>query len=345
VYYMVLVYFMKKQGSSRAEQRARRALTNVLPPTVDIRVSDGAKGRLIVNGTPLRIRWIGHGWPADVTSALDGLAEQPDVVLAVRMSPGAQQRLAEAGIGWADESGAAEIAVGPILISRTGRPFEAPRAAIGWSRAALGVAEAILCGTRPVVTDTVEATGLSRGSCQKALRFFADRKLVEVVAERGRYSSRKLTDHDQLLEAYSSAVAETSRSPSLQVGLIWRDPVATLVQVGAKWEAADVAWACTSALAAYLLAPYLASVTTVDAYVGRTTIPGLESAAAAAGLQPMEGGRLTLRPFPTTTSQTLSEETAGVRLVPWPRAYSDLRPIGVRGEEAAEHLREVMRAR
>ncbi len=29
--------------------------------------------------------------------------------------------------------------------------------------------------------------------------------------------------------------------------------------------------------------------------------------------------------------------------VPWPRAYADLRKVGVRGEEAAEHLKEVCR--
>ncbi len=88
----------------------------------------------------------------------------------------------------------------------------------------------------------------------------------------------------------------------------------------------------------------MTSIGTADVYLDVDTIAGLEAAAADVGLQPIEGGRLNLRPFPTVTSQRLSSETQGLRVVPWPPVYADLRPIGVRGEEAAEHLREVMRA-
>jgi hypothetical protein len=31
-----------------------------------------------------------------------------------------------------------------------------------------------------------------------------------------------------------------------------------------------------------------------------------------------------------------------IRVVPWPRAYADLRVAGVRGEEAAEQMRELV---
>ncbi|HEX5266482.1 MAG TPA: hypothetical protein VFW24_06900, partial [Acidimicrobiales bacterium] len=63
--------------------------------------------------------------------------------------------------------------------------------------------------------------------------------------------------------------------------------------------------------------------------------------AMSAGVEPMEGGRLILRPFPTATSRSLSTDVGGIRVAPWPRVYADLRDIGVRGEEAAEHLREL----
>jgi hypothetical protein len=57
----------------------------------------------------------------------------------------------------------------------------------------------------------------------------------------------------------------------------------------------------------------------------------------------MDGGRLVLRPFPTPAGAKLSETIAdGFRSVLWPRAYADLRISGVRGEDAAEHLREEM---
>jgi hypothetical protein len=93
-------------------------------------------------------------------------------------------------------------------------------------------------------------------------------------------------------------------------------------------------------VAAAVLAPYLTSVATAEVYVAADTIAGLEAAAADAGLQPIDGGRLTLRPFPTVTSRRLSSQRERLRLAPWPRVYADLRLVGVRGEEAAEHLRE-----
>jgi hypothetical protein len=56
----------------------------------------------------------------------------------------------------------------------------------------------------------------------------------------------------------------------------------------------------------------------------------------------MDGGRLLLRPYPTPAGATLTLEldTTGFRTVLWPRVYADLRTVGVRGEDAAEHLRE-----
>jgi hypothetical protein len=73
------------------------------------------------------------------------------------------------------------------------------------------------------------------------------------------------------------------------------------------------------------------------------TIAELQAVAERAGLRSIAGGRLTLLPLPTVTTSRLATELDGVRLAPWPRVYADLRTTGVRGEEAAEHLREVIR--
>ena len=88
--------------------------------------------------------------------------------------------------------------------------------------------------------------------------------------------------------------------------------------------------------------PYLTTVTMAEVYVAADSIAGLQAAAADADLRPIEGGRLVLRPFPTTTTQRLRTEHNGLRAVPWPRVYVDLQQAGVRGEEAAEHLRDVL---
>lgn len=70
---------------------------------------------------------------------------------------------------------------------------------------------------------------------------------------------------------------------------------------------------------------------------GGTAIPTDAPAHAIGGT----GRRLVLRPFPTLAVPRLAERVQDVVVAPWPRVYADLRPLGVRGEEAAEHLAEV----
>lgn len=77
-------------------------------------------------------------------------------------------------------------------------------------------------------------------------------------------------------------------------------------------------------------------------YLLADTVPKLEAAAAQVGLRSIEGGRLSLAPFPTTTTLTLSTIVDGLQVAPWPRVFADLQKSGVRGEEAAEHLRQVV---
>ena len=322
-------------------RRAYRALAHVLPPMADIRLSSG---RVLVQGEPLRLRWIGDGRLSDARRALNPDAEPLQVAAARRMSPGARKALAEASIGWVDETGAAEIAIGTLVVSKDGRAKAQPRQSSRWSRSALAVAEALLCGMNATVADAKRATGLSTGGCTNALRFLSNRDLLVADAPRGRRSARRIADQDLFLHSYAAAVRDAGPPLVVTVGVIWRDPVSGLAKVGREWDAAGLAWACTGTVAASILAPHLTSVGTTDIYVDVDTVAGLEAAAAEVGLQPIEGGRLNLRPFPTVTSRLLSVEKEHLRVAPWPRVYADLQLIGVRGEEAAEHLREVMHA-
>lgn len=98
----------------------------------------------------------------------------------------------------------------------------------------------------------------------------------------------------------------------------------------------------TGAAAAAVLSPYLTAIGAPEVYVDTNTLVGLEAAASEVGLRPIEGGRLTLRPMPTQGVRRLATEVGGLRVAPWPRVFVDLRTVGVRGEEAAEHLWEVM---
>ena len=318
----------------------------VLPPGVKVKTGGtDSVPNLIVNGIPLEIKWVGEGWLGQVRPMLASRRHRPDIVVARRMSAGARDALSKAGIGWVDESGAAEIAIGSVLVSRTGRPEHPREKRVRWNASVLAVAEALLCDTTPTVTTTMEATGLSTGSCTAALRALTDLGLLRAEATRGRQSARKIVDKDRLLDAYASAAAELRPRATLCAGVTWQDILVGLSRTGRVWESAGVAWAVTGTAASHVMAPLLTYLNAAEVYVGANSIAELEAVAAKAGLRPIDGGRLTLLPFPTVTARRLASKTGGLRVAPWPRVYADLRTTGVRGEEAAEHLREVIRGR
>lgn len=325
--------------------RAREALLNVLPSSaaVDVMTGSDEAADLVVAGQVLKVKWAGEGNLGDVRQLAARRKSRQDIVVARRLSPASRQLLSEAGIGWVDETGAAEIAVGTLVVSRTGRP-QPTDGLKGWTPAVLAVAEALLCGVRATVSATEEATGLSTGSCTAALRLLTDEGLLLADAERGRGSARRVADPDRLLGAYTRAARAEPSGPRLQVGLLGQDLLDELAATGRTWDRSDVLWAATGAAAASVLAPLLTSVSSVEVYVDADTVAGLEAVATSADLRSIEGGRLTLRPFPSASVRSLADEVEGLRVAPWPRVYVDLQTEGVRGEEAAEHLREVMHA-
>jgi hypothetical protein len=330
-------------GRARSpHDRALEALLNVLPSSVDVDVKTGSDeaADLVVAGQALNVKWAGEGNLGDVRKLAIRRKARPDVVVARHLSPASRQLLSEAGIGWVDETGAAEIAVGTLVVSRTGRP-QPTDGLKGWTPAVLAVAEALLCGVPATVSATEVATGLSTGSCTAALRFLRNEGLLVADAERGRSSARRIEDPDRLLDAYTRAAQTQLPGPRLQVGLLGKDLRDELATTGRTWDRSDVLWAATGAAAASVLAPFLTSVSSIEVYVDADTVAGLEAAATRAALRIIEGGRLTLRPFPTASVRSLADEVEGLRVAPWPRVYVDLQAEGVRGEEAAEHLREV----
>jgi hypothetical protein len=149
-------------------------------------------------------------------------------------------------------------------------------------------------------------------------------------------------DTDAFLAAYVEEAESLVRPLSLQVGVTWQDAVGELAGVGHTWDEEGTDWVASGQVAAAVMAPLLTSVRTAMVYVGADTAPKLEAVAAQVGLRPIEGGRLTLAPFPTTTTHMLSTTVDGLQVAPWPRVFADLQMSGVRGEEAAEHLREVV---
>ncbi|TVP54194.1 MAG: hypothetical protein EA351_13715 [Gemmatimonadales bacterium] len=193
----------------------------------------------------------------------------------------------------------------------------------------------------PTVKSTVEATGLSYGGAGNALRFLTEEGLLEQDVERGPRSGRRLEDPHRLLDVYAEAVSGGGSGPEIHLGVIWDEVVEGMARVGETLTAHAISWACTSALGAQVLAPHLTAVASAEVYVDATTPEELRGVAKLLDLRPVEGGRLTLRPFPTKVTMAFSTTRDGLVIAPWPRVFADVRSSGVRGEDAAEHLREV----
>lgn len=334
---------LPNEAAFGVSRRVVEALRSVLPSEVPVHLVrvDGELLHLSVNGQPLSARWLGEG-RLRVARAVVGARGRPDVVVARVMSPGARDALAAAGMGWVDETGAAEIALAGLVVSRSGLVHVGARPA-RWTRGVLAVAEALLCGTSPTVSATTAATGLSQGTCGAALRALAELGLLASDAARGRRSARRLTNPDALLDAYTPAAAALAPVLSLAMGVTWQDPIDGLARVGDTLDGIQVSWAATGFAAASVLAPLLTTVSSAELYVEADTMGQLDRLGRDLGLRPIAGGRLTLRPFPTRTSDQLAIRIEGVRVVPWPRLYADLVPQGVRGEEVAEHVRDTIR--
>ena len=333
--------------TSDISRRSWTAVAAVLPPSVQVRRrrKDGHSVDLEINGEPVRVAWLGEGGLRQARELINRQKDRPDVAVARRMSLAAREHLSAAGIGWVDETGAAEIARGSLIISKDGRVQGSRRKPPHWTPAVLAIAEALLCGGRGTVGDMQEITALSAGSATNALRTLTDLGLLLAETRRGPSAARRVADPNRLLDEYATAAAALKPAVSISVGVTWRDPVAGLADKGRHWDHAGIPWAATGAIAGSVLAPHLTTLTSSEVYIEGKTSAALEWVAAKSGLRPIEGGRLTLRPFPTVTTGRLATAKNGLRLVPWPRAYADLRVVGVRGEEAAEHLRETMHGR
>ena len=232
---------------SNITHRLETAVAAVLPRSVTVRCrrADGHTISLKLNGKHIKVRWIGEGGLRQARELIADRNSRPEVVVARRMSPGARETFSAQGVGWVDETGAAEIALGSVIVSRSGRPSQAPRNPPRWTPAVLAVAEALLCGGKPTVAAVRQTTGLSAGGATNALRSLSDLGLLAASARRGRNSGRSVPDSDRLLDDYATAAAAMAPATALAVGVTWRDIEAGLSQTGHQWTNAGIVWAAT----------------------------------------------------------------------------------------------------
>jgi len=303
--------------------------------------------------TQLRARWIGNGWPQDVREALADLAIGEDdpwprdlVLVGKRLSSGSIELLEKLNGNWADEAGNAEILAPGVLVSRRGGRPKAAKRAIAWSGSALDVAELLL--SRPWLegfgtSELAHLTGWSAPRVSQLLSTF-DRHgwTVKHGPTRGRGSRRELVDPGGLLEAWGKGILD-GEDP------VVREASRTIADLGeflrhdlAPALSQNLSWALGGWAASEELAPYLTAVPTLQIYVHEDDLwEPLDEALLGAGLKEVsEGGRVQ---FKRATSNILERATSagGLTVVSAPRVYADLLRLGPRGQEAAEHLKEV----
>jgi hypothetical protein len=359
------------------ESRALRALRGTLPdglrercdvletidhPVLLLHLPGGEVSELV----PI---WIGEGFPRDVIDALargysDSLADsQTRVLVARRMSIGAKRLLENQHISWADETGRAHLAVPPNLYILRETPA-GPRAEdrahddLRWGESTGAVAETIL--TRLDHSDSDNPFLLSSGEPARLpntaeLADDADWSTAQVGkvlqqfdtvgwtaktgAERGTTAGRILVDPGGLLSGWA-AWHRSRRLPSTGAHALVRDPRELLESL----EQTDVGpWAVTGWLALEDLAPYSTSTPNISCYLDASTYDErLFDLMGDLHLRPVtEGARITfLRAEPHVIRQS-SISRGPYPVVSAVRLYGDLLRQGVRGEAAAEHLREV----
>jgi hypothetical protein len=265
---------------------------------------------------------------------------RPDIVVVDHMSAGGRQAAEEAGVGWADDAGNAEIVSASVVVSRAGMKPPAPHNA-RWSPSVLGIAEALLDRTPATVEAITQATRLSVGAGTKGLGILTELGYLDRDARRGRHSARRVGDPRHLLDAYSSQARLRPARFSVDAGIVWRDPISGATTLAGQLRDAGTTAAVTGALAAAALAPFSVTIAPLIMYVDVGTPAELQGICRDVGLRVVSGGRLRLAPFPTPCTSALVDSVDGLPVVPWARAYADVIDAGVRGDDVAEHLAEV----
>lgn len=160
--------------------------------------------------------------------------------------------------------------------------------------------------------------------------------------ERGPRASRVIVDPAGILGSWATWHL-TEPTPPVRAHATFQDP-----RVFASEKLAPAlsphAWCLTGWLAADLLAPFTTAVPTITCYVSPTVIDtGLPTVLQQAGLRPVTTGSRVdfLAAEPHVLTMAHHHANPDLPLANPVRVYADLLRVGARGEDAADHLREV----
>lgn len=335
--------------------RAARALTRAVERPVEP-LAEGRDGRwgviVSVGGVDHRLElvWAGEGWPADVDEVLARIPPPwPRQLLVVgrRFSPGALDLLREHDANWVDETGRASIEgpAGLLVIRDAERKLDDVREVrFRWSASSVDIAELLLTQPKEKINavEIAERLGWSHAQTTSVLRRF-DKEgwTAKVGAGRGPTGVRRLATPASLLDAWAAHVGGREHEHVLAHRVL-RDPMAFLRDELASVLTDSMPWATSGWAGLEVAAPFVTAVPVLQIYVPTEAFADgrLRAAMQAAGLREVDEGARVEFWTASATALSLSSTTAGVPVVSAPRLYADLRALGGRGEEAAQHVRE-----
>ena len=325
-----------------------RAVSSVLDADVELRESGAGSWELNVLGVAGRPRfraaWVRNGWPADVRETLDRL---PDLTLAVApaFSPGARRLLEDRRVNWLDETGAANVREAGLLVrvDQGSAPSDPAPRGLRWSRTSI-LAGAAMLTRRPEQISVGWVAKHARCSPSRASGilqgFDAEGWTAKRGADRGRSAYRTLDQPDALLASWSNHLNNHAVERWFAHSTT-RDLHGLQEQLGNALQPFAFGW--TGWAAAEQLAPFITQLPVLhlrisERYSRRDIEPILQQAGVTLT---QDAGRIELWRTPQDALCDTTPSPQGP-LLSWPWVYADLRRLGGRGEDAAEHLRDIM---
>jgi hypothetical protein len=327
------------------KDRLVRAVSTVLDADVLVRPTTDGAHMLSILGLPSRPRfcavWVRRGWPADVRLRLDR-SPRVTLVVAPELSSGARRLLDERGINWVDETGAASVRGEGLLVHVDRAPVSKgpPRGGASWSPIAALAAEATLAAHPPQITTAwiAEHAGCSIARASRILTGWDEEGwTAKQGPARGRGAHRLLEHADAMLGSWTAHVnaMPVERWFAHTTSRDLQD-----VQTRLANALSGVTFGWTGWAAAQQLAPFVTQLPVLhlridERYPHRDLVAHLQ----LAGLTPTDdAGRIELWRTPGKVFGLATSSPMGP-IVSWPRVYADLKRLGGRGDDAAEHLR------
>jgi hypothetical protein len=330
------------------KDRMARAVSTALDLDVLVRPPIDGTHALNVVGLPrqpsFRAIWIGRGWPGDVRERLERFPAVT-LVVAPELSPGARRLLDERAINWVDETGSASLRGEGLLVrvDRVHTPTVPRPHELTWSPLAVLAAEAILV-THPAQITTAWIAEHIDCSIARASRILSewDREgwTSKQGPARGRGAHRVLARPDSMLDSWTAHLNEIpierwyAHTTSRDLLAVQRRLTDALEDIAFSWTG----WAAAQQLAPFVTQLPVLHIRVDERYAHRDLAPRLQDAGLTVT---NDAGRIELWRTPGNAFRFVRPSPSGP-VTSWPRVYADLRRLGGRGNDAAEHVRDVM---